>query len=166
MRTFYPSDSCKESQLDSLNPQSWLQVERGKLSSSASSSAPLCRESFIKVPEPQILPHYKPLDYVEVLAQIHEELDTCPLQERSILYLLQYQVFRGLGETKLRRRSLQSAWQEATTVHEKVVFGSWLRYEKQGEEVITDLLSSCGKYSEEFVPLDIASYFPDRKSNV
>lgn len=69
-------------------------------------------------------------------------------------------MFRGLGETKLRRRSLQSAWQEATTVHEKVVFGSWLRYEKQGEEVIADLLSSCGKYSEEFVPLDIASYFP------
>ncbi|VVB07039.1 unnamed protein product [Arabis nemorensis] len=160
MRSFYPSDSYKESQLNSLNPQSWLQVERGKLSSSASSSAPLCRESFIKVPEPQIEPHYKPLDYVEVLAQIHEELETCSLEERSVLYLLQYQVFRGLGETKLRRRSLQSAWQEATTVHEKVVFGSWLRYEKQGEEVITDLLSSCGKYSEEFVPLDIASYFP------
>lgn len=122
--------------------------------------SPLCRESFIKVPQPQILPHYKPVNYVEVLAQIHEELETCPLQERSILYLLQYQVFRGLGETKLRQRSLQSAWQEATTVHEKVVFGSWLRYEKQGEEVITDLLSSCGKFSEEFVPLDIASYFP------
>uniref|UniRef100_M4C9I9 ETO1-like protein 1 n=1 Tax=Brassica campestris TaxID=3711 RepID=M4C9I9_BRACM len=161
MRTFYPSDSCsKESHLNSLNPQSWLQVERGKLSSSASSSAPLCRESFIKVPEPQILPHYKPLDYVEVLAQIHEELESCSLQDRSSLYLLQYQVFRGLGETKLGQRSLRSAWQEATTVHEKVVFGSWLRYEKQGEEVIAELLSSCGKYSEEFVPLDIASYLP------
>ncbi|KAG5405168.1 hypothetical protein IGI04_011287 [Brassica rapa subsp. trilocularis] len=161
MRTFYPSDSCsKESHLNSLNPQSWLQVERGKLSSSASSSASLCRESFIKVPEPQILPHYKPLDYVEVLSQIHEELESCSLQERSSLYLLQYQVFRGLGETKLGQRSLRSAWQEATTVHEKVVFGSWLRYEKQGEEVIAELLSSCGKYSEEFVPLDIASYLP------
>lgn len=161
MRTFYPSDSCRESHLNSLNPQSWLQVERGKLSSSAaSSSAPLCRESFIKVPEPQILPHYKPLDYVEVLAQIHEELESCSLHERSSLYLLQYQVFRGLGETKLGQRSLRSAWQEATTVHEKVVFGSWLRYEKQGEEVIAELLSSCGKYSEEFVPLDIASCLP------
>ncbi|CDY66290.1 BnaA03g57300D [Brassica napus] len=161
MRTFYPSDSCsKESHLNSLNPQSWLQVERGKLSSSASSSAPLCRESFIKVPEPQILPHYKPLDYVEVLSQIHEELESCSLEDRSSLYLLQYQVFRGLGETKLGQRSLRSAWQEATTVHEKVVFGSWLRYEKQGEEVIAELLSSCGKYSEEFVPLDIASYLP------
>ncbi|KAG2331303.1 hypothetical protein Bca52824_002483 [Brassica carinata] len=73
---------------------------------------------------------------------------------------LQYQVFRGLGETKLGQRSLRSAWQEATTVHEKVVFGSWLRYEKQGEEVIAELLSSCGKYSEEFVPLDIASCLP------
>lgn len=161
MRTFYPSDSfSKESHLNSLNPQSWLQVERGKLSSSASSSAPLCRESFIKVPEPQILPHYKPLDYVEVLAQIHEELESCSLHERSSLYLLQYQVFRGLGETKLGQRSLRSAWQEATTVHEKVVFGSWLKYEKQGEEVIAELLSSCGKYSEEFVPLDIASCSP------
>ncbi|CDY18003.1 BnaC03g30750D [Brassica napus] len=161
MRTFYPSDSCsKESHLNSLNPQSWLQVERGKLPSSASSSAPLCRESFIKVPEPQILPHYKPLDYVEVLAQIHEELESCSLEDRSSLYLLQYQVFRGLGETKLGQRSLRSAWQESTTVHEKVVFGSWLRYEKQGEEVIAELLSSCGKYSEEFVPLDIASYLP------
>ncbi|CAH8301344.1 unnamed protein product [Eruca vesicaria subsp. sativa] len=161
MRTFYPSDdSCtKESLLTSLNPQSWLQVERGKLSSS--SPHPLCRGSFIKVPEPQLLPHYKPLDYVQILAQIHEELESCALHERSTLYLLQYQVFRGLGETKLGHRSLISAWQEATTVNEKVVFGSWLRYEKQGEEVIADLLSSCGKYSEEYVPLDIASYVLD-----
>ncbi|KAF8099842.1 hypothetical protein N665_0236s0004 [Sinapis alba] len=134
MRNFYPSDSCsKESQPGFLNPQSWL----------------------------LILPHYKPLEsYIEVLAQIHEELESSPLHKRSILYLLQYQVFRGLGETKLGQRSLRSAWQEATTVHEKVVFGSWLRYEKQGEEVISDLLSSCGKHSEEFVPLDIASYLP------
>lgn len=31
MRTFLPSESCKEAQLNALNPQSWLQVERGKL---------------------------------------------------------------------------------------------------------------------------------------
>jgi hypothetical protein len=39
MRASFTSDSCKESQLDSLNPQSWLQVERGKLSKFSSRSS-------------------------------------------------------------------------------------------------------------------------------
>lgn len=38
MRTFLPADSYKEVQLNALNPQSWLQVERGKLSKSSSQS--------------------------------------------------------------------------------------------------------------------------------
>uniref|UniRef100_A0A5B6Z7H3 Putative ETO1-like protein 1 n=1 Tax=Davidia involucrata TaxID=16924 RepID=A0A5B6Z7H3_DAVIN len=58
------------------------------------------------------------------------------------------------------RRSLCSAWLKASTVHEKLVFGSWLKYEKQGEELISDLLSSCGKCAEEFGPIDIASELP------
>lgn len=160
MRTFFPSDSCKETQLNGFNPQSWLQVERGKLSklSSHNSSSSSSIESFIKVPEPRILPYYKPVDYVEVLAQIHEELESCPVQERSSLYLLQFQVFRGLGEAKLMRRSLRKAWQKASTVHEKLVFGAWLKYEKQGEELIADLLISCDKCLQEFGPIDIASH--------
>lgn len=119
-----------------------------------------CRESLIKVPEPAILPFFKPVDYVEVLAQIHEELDSCPPQERSNLYLLQFQVFRGLGEVKLMRRSLRAAWQKSSTVHERLVFGAWLKYEKQGEEPIADLLASCGKCTQEFGPIDVASQLP------
>ena len=118
------------------------------------------RESLIKVPQPPILPFYKPIDYVEVLAQIHEELESCPLQERSNLFLLQYQVFRGLGEVKLMRRSLRGAWHRATSVHEKIIFGAWLKYEKQGEELIVDLLSTCGKCTKEFGPVDVASHLP------
>ena len=117
----------------------------------------VCRESLIKVPEPPILPFFKPVDYVEVLAQIHEELESCPPQERSNLYLLQFQVFRGLGEVKLMQRSLRLAWQRASSAQEKLVFGAWLKYEKQGEELIADLLASCGKCAQEFGPIDIAS---------
>lgn len=158
MRALFISDPCKEPQLNALNPQSWLQVERGKLSKLASQPATSI-ESLIKVPEPRILPYYKPVDYVEVLAKIHEELESCPTTERSSLYLLQYQVFKGLGEGKLMRRSLRFAWMKASNVHEKLVFGSWLKYEKQGGEIICDLLSSCGKCAEEFGPIDTAAEF-------
>ncbi|KAG4393752.1 hypothetical protein GLYMA_03G157200v4 [Glycine max] len=182
MRSFFPAESCKEAHPNALNPQSWLQIERGKLpklsSSSHPSSASMCcfflvglgcgvcfavicfSESLIKVPQPAILPFFKPVDYVEVLAQIHEELESCPPQERSNLFLLQYQVFRGLGEVKLMRRSLQGAWQRAHTVHEKIIFGAWLKYEKQEEELIADLLAACGKCAKEFAPVDIASLLP------
>lgn len=160
MKTFFPSESCKEPHLNAVNPQSWLQVERGKLSKFSSQSPSI--ESLIKVPEPPILPFFKPVDYVEVLAQIHEELESCPLHERSNLYLLQFQVFKGLGEVKLMRRSLRSAWLKASSVHEKLIFGAWLKYEKQGEELISDLLSSCGKCAKEFGMIDIDSELPTR----
>ncbi|KAK6141569.1 hypothetical protein DH2020_024670 [Rehmannia glutinosa] len=111
-------------------------------------------------PEPPILPLYKPVDYVKVLAQIHEDLESCLPTERSNLYLLQYQVFKGLREAKLMRRSLRSAWLKSSTVYEKLVFGAWLKYEKQGEEIISDLLSSCGKCAKEFGAIDIPSEFP------
>lgn len=160
MRTPFPSDPCnKDPLLSSINPQSWLQVERGKLSKFAAQS-PSSLESLIKVPDPPILPFYKPVDYVKVLAEIHEELESCPPTERSNLYLLQYQVFKGLGEAKLMRRSLRSAWLKASTVYEKLVFGAWLKYEKQGEDIISDLLASCGKRAKEFGAIDIASEFP------
>ncbi|KAL1547197.1 ETO1-like protein 1 [Salvia divinorum] len=152
-------ESCNEPFLSAINPQSWLQVERGKLSKFAPQS-PSSLESLIKVPEPSILPYYKPIDYVKVLAEIHEKLESCHPTERSSLYLMQYQVFKGLGESKLMRRSLRSAWSKASTVHEKLVFGAWLKYEKQGEDIVSDLLSSCGKCAKEFGSIDIASEFP------
>lgn len=159
MRNIFLSDPCKETQLHTFNPQSWLQVERGKLSK-FSSHSPSSIESLIKVAEPPILPYFKPIDYVEVLARIHEELESCSPYEKSNLYLLQYQVFKGLGEVKLLQRSLRSALEMATTVHEKLIFGAWLKYEKQGEEPISDLLSSCGKCSQEFEKRDFSSQIP------
>ncbi|KAI7734220.1 hypothetical protein M8C21_004860 [Ambrosia artemisiifolia] len=159
MRTFFPSESCKETHLNALNPQSWLQVERGKLSK-VSPHSPSSLESLIKVPDPPILPFFKPVDYVEVLAQIHKELESCPPYERTNLYLLQFQVFKGLGDIKLMRRSLRLAWLKASTVHERLVFGAWLKYEKRGEELISDLLSSCGKCSKEFGLVDIGFELP------
>ncbi|XP_021821895.1 ETO1-like protein 1 [Prunus avium] len=160
MRTFFPSESGKESQLNALNPQSWLQVERGKLPKLPSNSSSSSIESLIKVPEPPVLPFFKPVDYVEVLAQIHEELELCPPEEQSNLYLLQFQVFRGLGEVKLMRRSLREAWQKASSIHEKLIFGAWLKYEKQGEEHISDLLVTCDKCAHEFGPVDILTELP------
>ncbi|KAK7378396.1 hypothetical protein VNO80_03835 [Phaseolus coccineus] len=160
MRSFFPAESCKETHPNALNPQSWLQIERGKLPKLSSHPSSASIESLVKVPQPALLPFYKPADYVEVLAQIHEELESCPPQERSNLFLLQYQVFRGLGEVKLMRRSLQGAWQRANTLHEKIIFGAWLKYEKQEEELIADLLANCGKCAKEFAPVDIASHLP------
>lgn len=156
MRTFFHSEPCKQTHLNVLNPQSWLQVERGKIPKLATQGSSSIG-SLIKVPEPAVLPHFKPLDYVQVLAQIHEELESCSPHERSSLYLLQFHVFKGLGEVKLMRRSLRSAWLKASSVHEKIVFGSWLKYEKKGEEFFFDLLASCGKCAQEFGPIDVAS---------
>lgn len=158
-KNIFFSETCKETQIHALNPQSWLQVERGKLSK-FSARSPSSLESLTKVSEPPVLPLFKPIDYVGVLAQIHEELESCPPHEKSNLYLLQFQVFRGLGEVKLLQRSLYCAWQNASTVHEKLVFGAWLKYEKQGEELISDLLASCGKCSQELGMMDIVSQIP------
>ncbi|XP_006658331.1 ETO1-like protein 1 [Oryza brachyantha] len=159
MRSSFLSESpCDEQHIHGFNPQSWLQVERGKLPKS--SYSPSSIESLIKIAEPPVVPLYKPLDYVEVLSRIHEELEQCVPSERPGLYLIQSQVFRGLGEAKLRQRSLHSAWRCATTVHEKVVFGAWLRYEKRGEDIISDVLASCRKCCREFGPLDVSSEMP------
>ncbi|KAL0906965.1 hypothetical protein M5K25_025500 [Dendrobium thyrsiflorum] len=198
MRNLFLAETCKETQLHVFNPQSWLQVERGKVSNVSSYSpssmyvfsASLsffelvgaiyflfvmsetfngtfqCSESLIKVAEPPVLPFFKPIDYVEVLAQIHEELECCLPHEKSELYLQQFQVFRGLGEVKLPQSSLRSALETASTVYEKLIFGAWLKYEKKGEEPISHLLSSCRKCSREFSILDVASEIPIQASEV
>ncbi|GAB2282329.1 ETO1-like protein 1 [Dionaea muscipula] len=160
MRTLFHPEPYREANLNALNPQSWLQVERGKVSKSSIYAPSSSIGSLIKVPEPPILPYFKPLDYVEVLSQIHEELETCPAHEKSNLYLLQFEVFRGLGEVKLMHRSLRSAWLNASSVHEKIIFRSWLKYEKKGDDLLFDLLASCGKCAQEFGSVDIASQLP------
>lgn len=133
---------------------------------SCSDPSSFYNSSLIKLAEPPIEPNFKPLDYVEVLAQIHEELEASPNHGKSDLYLLQSQVFRGLGEVKLLRRSLQSAWKHASTVHEKLVYAAWLKHEKQGEEMISDLLSQCSKCLQEFTPLDIISEFSPKVASI
>ncbi|PKU85550.1 ETO1-like protein 1 [Dendrobium catenatum] len=165
MRNLFLAETCKETQLHVFNPQSWLQVERGKVSN-VSSHSPSSIESLIKVAEPPVLPFFKPIDYVEVLAQIHEELECCLPHEKSELYLQQFQVFRGLGEVKLPQSSLRSALEKATTVYEKLIFAAWLKYEKKEEEPISDLLSSCRKCSQEFSILDVASEIPIQASEL
>uniref|UniRef100_A0A6V7QYE5 Uncharacterized protein n=1 Tax=Ananas comosus var. bracteatus TaxID=296719 RepID=A0A6V7QYE5_ANACO len=155
-KLFFSDSSCKETKVHTVNPQSWLKVERGKLAK-FNAYSPSSIESLIKVSEPPILPLFKPVDYVKVLAHVHEELETCSPDERSNLHLIQYQVFKGLGEAKLSQRSLRSAWEKASTIHEKLIFGAWLKYEKQGEEPICDLLSSCIKCSQEFQLLEFVS---------
>jgi hypothetical protein len=48
----------------------------------------LCRrESLMKISEPAMLSHFKPTDYVNILAQIHEELESCPPDDKTSLYL-------------------------------------------------------------------------------
>lgn len=158
MRTFFNGESSKEEHLSSLNPQSWLQVERGKLPKLSPQSSSASIESLIKVQQPPVLPFFKPVDYVEVLAQIHEELESCSSQEQSNLFLFQYQVFKGLGDVKLMQRSLREAWRRASSVHEMIVFGAWLKYEKQGEELVAGLLT--GKRQNEYGPIDVESHIP------
>lgn len=63
-----------------------------------------------------------------------------------------------MRDVKLMRRSLRSAWQRANTVHEKIIFGAWLKYEKQGEELVAQLLTACGKCEREFEPIDVESH--------
>ncbi|KAK8565372.1 hypothetical protein V6N12_058935 [Hibiscus sabdariffa] len=65
--------------------------------------------------------------------------------------------FMRSWSTVLLKRAFRSAWQRAATVHEKLVFGAWLKYEKQEEERIVDLLATCNKCAQEFGPVDVVS---------
>ena len=42
----------------------------------------------MKVSEPAVLSHFKPADYVSILAQIHKELECRPPDDKASLYLL------------------------------------------------------------------------------
>lgn len=103
----------------------------------------LCSTSVAKLNDPSLEPFFKPVDYVETLAEIHEQLEAASGIERATLFLEQSFVFRGLGETKLLRRSLRSARQSAVTVHEKLVYSAWLKYEKRDEELNDGTATFC-----------------------
>lgn len=99
--------------------------------------------------EPAIEPHLRPVDFVETLASIHRLISNCPLAAKPGLYLYQYSIFRSLSDPKLLRRTLRSARQQASTVHDKVITAAWLRFERREDEL--DGASSsdcCGRMSE------------------
>ncbi|KAF7845287.1 ethylene-overproduction protein 1 [Senna tora] len=99
--------------------------------------------------EPKIEPSLKPIDFLELLADIYRRIETCPPFEKSKVYFEQCAIFRGLSDPKLFRRSLRSARQHAVDVHSKVVLASWLRYERREDELIgSSAMSCCGRNIE------------------
>ncbi|CAM6086672.1 unnamed protein product [Calypogeia fissa] len=107
------------------------------------SPSPSTSSTVAQLADPPLKPFFKPVDYVQSLAEIHEELELAPDGEKARLFMEQSFVFRGLGESKMLRRSLRSARQHAATVHDKLVFAAWLKYEKRAEELHNGSPTSC-----------------------
>eukprot|EP00850_Spirogloea_muscicola_P025895 SM004709S16637 [mRNA] locus=s4709:11:1048:- [translate_table: standard] len=64
-----------------------------------------------RVAGPPLEAELRPVDYVETLAVIHEELEAGPAGDAPRLHLERALIFRGLGEAKLVRQSLARALQ-------------------------------------------------------
>ncbi|KAH7442812.1 hypothetical protein KP509_02G003600 [Ceratopteris richardii] len=71
-----------------------------------------------------------------MLAQLHEEIESAPEHEKANLCLFQALIFKGLGESKLVRRSLGAASNLAKNPISKIVYKAWLQLEKKGEDLI------------------------------
>ena len=63
----------------------------------------LCSSFIAKLKEPSLIPFYKPMDYVEALAQIYAAIDGASNDEKSGFYLEQSIIFRGPDEMKYPR---------------------------------------------------------------
>ncbi|XP_057837356.1 ethylene-overproduction protein 1 [Cryptomeria japonica] len=142
MRSLRLTEGCKGHQVYAVNPGEKVAETRMKVDSPKYSARNLEADPPVgnglcvtKLLEPSINPHLRLVDHVETLASIYGELERASDEEKSGLYLEQSFVFRGLEETKLLRRSLRSARQHASRIHEKIVFSAWLRYEKREEEL-------------------------------
>ncbi|XP_024533927.1 ethylene-overproduction protein 1 [Selaginella moellendorffii] len=148
MRSLGIMDSCRSSQVhadvcvDKATFDPRLPLKAGSKADGESCS--YSGLSVSQLADPPIQPYYKPVDYVDTLGQVHQELEVSPDHDKSRLYLEQSFVFRGLGELKLLRRSLRSAWQHATSTHEKLVYASWLKYERREEELDSKSADCCG----------------------
>ncbi|KAK1426859.1 hypothetical protein QVD17_15539 [Tagetes erecta] len=86
--------------------------------------------------EPQIVPYLNHVDFVDSVSNLYcrimhskTDVETCGL------YIEQHALLSALGDSKLLRRSLQSARAYAVDVHSKVVISSWLRYERREDEL-------------------------------
>ncbi|CAH9129256.1 unnamed protein product [Cuscuta epithymum] len=93
--------------------------------------------------EPQIDPLFKPVDFVESMAELYRRLEKSPDFAKSALYLEQFSLLCNLGDPKLNRRCLQSARQHAVDVHSKVVLSAWLRYERREDEMVGKSALDC-----------------------
>ncbi|KAJ0959868.1 hypothetical protein J5N97_000396 [Dioscorea zingiberensis] len=95
--------------------------------------------------EPSIEPHLKPIDFVEILADLYRRLESCESQsDRSLLFVEQYSLLRSLGDPKLLRRCLRAARQNAVDVNTKVVLSAWLRFERREDELSGMSAMDCG----------------------
>lgn len=94
--------------------------------------------------EPPIEPYFKSINYVESLANVYKRLESCSVEEKSMAFLEQCSLFKGLSEPKFLRRSLRSARQYAVDVNEKVVLSAWLRYERREDEFDGSCSMDCG----------------------
>ena len=97
--------------------------------------------------EPHLDPHLKPVDLVEYLAELYRRIESCPSQsKKSLLFIEQYCLARGLGDPKLLRRCLRAARQHAEDVFSKVVLSAWLRFERREDELVGVSAMECVGY--------------------
>ncbi|XP_021769668.1 ethylene-overproduction protein 1-like [Chenopodium quinoa] len=99
--------------------------------------------------EPQVETCLKFVNFVETLADVYRRTEGCPQFEKSLVYVEQCAIFRGLADSKLFRRSLRSARQHAVDVHTKIVLAAWLRFERREDELTgSSPLDCCGRITE------------------
>ncbi|KAI3986920.1 hypothetical protein MKX01_014621, partial [Papaver californicum] len=84
--------------------------------------------------EPPIEPYLKSINFVESLANVYKRLESCSSEEKSMVFLEQYSLFKGLSEPK----------QYAVDVTGKVVLSAWLRYERREDEFDGSCSMDCG----------------------
>lgn len=154
MRALRIADLCRGIQVHAASPLETAIVSRMKTdhmrpSRTSNADSSHTSSSLAKLTEPCLMPCLKPVDYVEVLAEIHAEIDVASDEDKSRLYLEQSFVFRGLDETKLTRRTLCSARQHAVSVHEKLVYAAWLKYEKRDEDISACSVLKCSGHALE-----------------
>ncbi|KAJ8769808.1 hypothetical protein K2173_007668 [Erythroxylum novogranatense] len=152
MRALKLLDKFKSTQVHALSSTDTSTGSRSKLSKSKLTSYDSVARFLLpyglpstELLEPPIEPHLKPIYYAESLADLYCRLANCPQSGKSLLFIEQYSVLRGLGDPKLLRKCLCAARQYASDVHSKVVLSAWLRFEKREDELIgVSSMDCCG----------------------
>ena len=75
--------------------------------------------------EPHLDRHLKPVDFVDYLAERYYRIESWSSQlKKSLLFVEQFSLVRGLGDPKLLRRYLHATRQHAEDVFSKVVLSA------------------------------------------